>query len=219
MERKKLNRQRVLLAFLLTVIIFSTGVFIGNYFTSSKMMKVNDLGDSLKLDTLGVEVQYEILKENICAKDYIIYLTDELFELGEKLSFMEYELGPDNEKVIELKKYYFILEAKHILLAKTQIEQCFDSKTDAANSIILYFYSNEGDCKYCDQQSTALQYLLAKNKDIKIYSFDNNIDSPVVRAYKQIYDIGEYTPVLVVNDKTYYGLYDTDQIMELINET
>jgi thiol-disulfide isomerase/thioredoxin len=130
---------------------------------------------------------------------------------------MENLLGADNEKVLNLKKYYFILEGKHFLLAKKQ-QKCFGMKPSLENSIILYFYSNKGDCTTCDQESAVLTFLLDEYPGLKVYSFDSNLDSPVVDVFKKIYGVGNESPVLVINEKTYYGFMDKKAVIDAIND-
>ena len=216
MKRKKFSTYKALSVLFVTVIIFSLGIFVGNSSTRSKFETVLDLGEELQIQTLGVEVQYEILKENICENDNILYLTTDLAELSEKLSFMENNLGYDDPRVDELKQYYFILEAKHWLLAKKRAETCPSQKNDINNTIILYFYDNKNKCEDCQKQGTVLTYLQKKYEGIKIYSFDTNANNPAVKVLKDLHGIGTYTPSLVINGKAHEGYLDAVDLEEYI---
>ena len=140
MSKKIFSIRKSILVLFLTIIIFSLGIIVGNYNTYKKFDQVIDMSEELKMETLGLEVQYEILKENICGKDDVLYLTDDIFELSKRLNYIEETLGKNNPNFIDLKNYYFILEAKHWLLAKEKIKTCTDGSSTINSKIILYFY-------------------------------------------------------------------------------
>lgn len=217
MKRKKFSTYKALSVLFVTVIIFSIGVFVGNTATKSKFEMVSDLSRELQIQTLGVEVEYDILRENICENDNVLYLTQDLAELSEKLNFMENNLGYDDPRVAELKQYYFVLEAKHWLLAKQRTEQCLNQEEKGINNtIILYFYDNENNCDDCQKQGTVLTHLQKKYKGIKIYSFDTSADNAAVKVLKKLHGIREYTPSLVINSKAYEGYMDANSLEEYI---
>ena len=85
MKRKKFSTHKAITVLLLTIIIFSLGILIGNYNTSKKFNDIIGLSDSLRLETQGVEVINEILKENICEGDDVLYLNDDIYQLSERL--------------------------------------------------------------------------------------------------------------------------------------
>lgn len=209
MKRKKISAQKTVLVLLLTIIIFSAGILLGNHNTTKKFSAVTDLSDELRLETLGIEVEYDILAENICENEDVLYLTTELFEISEKVDFMENEIGSNNEQVIQLKKQYFVLEARHWILAKKRVQDCLGNNKGMNNTIVLYFYSNKGDCPQCPEQGAVLTHLHRKYEGMKIYSFDININSPIVRVLKDLYEI-RTVPGLVINDELHEGYLDVD---------
>ncbi len=215
MNRKKFSIQKTVLVLLLTIVIFSAGILLGSYNTSKKVSTVIDLSNQLQTQTLGIEVEYDILAENICQNKDVLYLTSELFDLSEKLDFMENQLGSNNDQVSELKKQYFILEARHWMLAKKRVKDCLNNDKGVNNTIVLYFYSNQGDCPQCSEQGAVLSYLHKKYKGMKIYSFDSNIDSPVVNVLKNLYDI-KNTPSLVINNEAHEGFLNTDDFIAFV---
>ena len=204
----------------MTIIIFTSGLLLGNRLAHIKLNKVVDLSENLQIDTMSIEVEYDILKENIC-KNNILFLTDELFDLSTKLDYMENSLGYDNPKIKELKTKYFILEAKHWLLAKQRFKTCFNNtKQSINNTIILYFYSNKGDCKFCNQESSVISFLHKKYSNMKVYSFDINSRTPAVKVIKKLYTINNETlPALVINDVAHQGFLDKNQLVNFVNST
>ncbi len=217
MRRKKFAGEKMAIVLLLTIIIFSLGMMLGNYNSTQKFEKVVSLSEELQQHTLAVEVEFDILENNICENNDILFLTDELFDLSEKLSYMENTLGTDSKRVLKLKNYYFILEAKHWLLAKKRVETCLQEEPlDMNKTIILYFYSNEGDCPRCEQQGAVISYLHEIYKGMKVYSFDTNADSPIIEVLKKLYAIDDQTPTLIINDETVHGFQDPDQIIGIV---
>lgn len=215
MQRKRFSTHKAITVLLLTIIIFSLGILMGNYNTSKKFNKVIGLSNSLRLETQGVEVIHDILKENLCEGDDVLYLNDDLYKLSERLAYMESVLGQDNAQVKSLKEEYFIIEARHWTLAKTRSKNCLNESKELNSTIILYFYGNEDLCPRCMEQGTVLTYLRERYNGMKIYSFDINSESSVVNVIKKIYDV-EGVPGIVVNDETYIGYLNVDGVVNLI---
>jgi hypothetical protein len=134
-------------------------------------------------------------------------ITSELYQIGARLDFMESEMGQDNRQVLGLKEYYHLLEIRHWLFLKKAKEEC-----NRDYNLILYFYSNKGDCPKCQDQGNVLTYLHRKYPRLNIYSFDVNIDNPALKTIKSLYDIKGTPPILVINDQTYSGFMTSVEI-------
>lgn len=217
MNKKKFSIHKAFSILFLTVIIFAVGVLIGNQTSHQKVNTVLELSQELQLQTRGIEVQYDILEENICLNDDVLFLTEDLFDLSEKIGFMENTLGSENAKVQEMKKEYFIVEAKHWLLAKKRTKDCFQNNISMNNTVVLYFYSNKGDCPRCQQEGTVISYLHMEYEGMNVYSFDATSDSTVVTTLKQLYSIEDEMPALVINDETHSGFIDADEFIAIVD--
>ena len=88
---------------------------------------------------------------------------------------------------------------------------------DLETPVILYFYSNKGDCPDCKEQGFILSYL-KRTTNAQIYSIDVNTDNGAVRALKAIYNITN-TPSIIINEDTYKEFTNLKTIMEVIEET
>jgi len=211
MDIRSIPRDRFLAAFFLTAFIFVLAILLNNYFNEIRLNRLNSIYNDARIDVMNAEVQYNILSENPCLALNFEPMTNELFELGGKLTTMEDRLGKDNEEVLNLKKYYSILEAKQWLFLKKASKECkINTKP------ILFFYSNEEDCKNCEQQGFVLSYIRKISKDVYVYSFDANLDTSAIRALKLTYNITD-VPSLVVDDNTYMGFMDADDLFEILN--
>ncbi|MFW5977379.1 MAG: hypothetical protein ACOCQQ_02605, partial [Candidatus Nanoarchaeia archaeon] len=203
MQRKKFSYKKTTIVLILTIFIFALGIFLGNTINDQKVNTIVSLTNDLQFKTLEVEVEYDILEENLCDQVDVLSLTKDLYELADRVEFMEQVLGLNDPKIKEAKRYYFTLEAKHWLLAKKKQDICFKSiPENVSSSIILYFYANDGSCTGCNQQGTVLSYMHQKHPGMKIYSFDATYDTSVVAILKKIYGV-ESVPHLVINDESY----------------
>ena len=216
MDRKKFNKDRTVIVLILTIVVFFLGISVGSLFNGHKLDTVAQLSKDFQQKSLALDVEYEILEGEVCSSKDVLSLTDELFDLSEKASYLENAYGYNDPRIISLKSYYFTLEAKHWLLAKKRIERCglSENSTPLNYSTILYFYSNEDDCPTCDEQGTVLSYLRRKNSNLKVYSFDINYNSSVVSVLKSLYGIS-IAPSMVLNDEPIIGFRDVDELILL----
>ena len=183
---------RYTVTFLLTIIIFSTGIFLGNYLSEKKLDSLSEVENRVRMDTLSAEVQYQILIGNPCQFVNSSTLAEDLYELAEKLDFLEGIFGEDDEDVLRLKEQYSLIEIRHWLYIRQTNEECGTN-----NKPILYFYSNEGDCPDCEEQGMVLSYLRKKYPDIRVYSFDMNIDNSAIQTVQEIYNV-QSAPTIII---------------------
>jgi len=210
MQRSKVSKTKYLAVFATTTLIFLIGLFLGSQITNTKLNQVELLEQDMKVDTMAIELQYLLLAEDPCSYLNSTPLTEELYDIGNKLDYMENQLGNKNPTVLRIKEYYSLLEIRHWLYMKKVNKECKQN-----NSLILYFYSNLGDCSSCKEQGFVLNYLRRKFPSINVYSFDINIDNIALDTIKDIYGIKE-TPSLIINEKVYFGFRDSKEMETLI---
>lgn len=204
---------KYLLAFLITAFIFTTAIVANNFFNAKRIEQIRSIEEGISIDILSLETQFDLLQEQSCkniSEDSI--LSRELDTLASKLSFAEAQLGTDNEEVLRLKRHYSLLEIKDLLLMQKVSEKC------ALEPIfLLYFYSNiDGDCSDCKRQGYVLTELAKEYPQLRIYSFDYNIDLSAVETLISIQGITEELPALVINEKSYSGFMSTKEIEEIL---
>jgi len=160
-----------LLALGLTVIIMGTVAYSVNYLDQQRLSELDTIQTRLSTDTLSLETQFALLENAPCASiSENTTLSQELSDLGDKLSFTENRLGSKDAQVIELKKSYALLEIRDYLLTQKLVKTC-----KVKPIVVLYFYSNAGDCSNCDRAGYALSYLHEKFPHLRVYSFDYNL--------------------------------------------
>jgi hypothetical protein len=210
-----IDTKKYIAAFLITLAIFVSGFFASNFFNTKKIENMKELQDSIAIDILSNETQFDLLKEVSCANINYSYLSDELGELGDKITYTDSSTGFNKESSLYLRKYYSLLQIKDYLLSKKLGEKCAAKKP----VFILYFYSTEIKCKDCARTEYVLSELKKKYPDLRIYSFDYDMDLSVIETTKQIFKVGSDLPILVVDDKTYTGFKTEKEIEDLLPES
>ena len=210
MERKKINTAKYGLTLVITVVFFISGLLLGATISNSRLGELDTLQQDIRTDTLDIEVQYRLFEEEPCKEINASPLTEQLYELGLKLDFMENSLGEDNEEVLRLKEYYGLLELRQWVFIKKIIKECNQSVVP-----VLYFYSNKGDCPKCEEQGFILSYLRRKYPELSVYSFDINIEDGALLQVKKYFEITE-APSVVVGNNVSYGFQPLEELEEEI---
>lgn len=213
MENNEVNWKKYLFSFLITAIIFTTAIYLSNYFAEKKLDEIRNIQDKIAIDILSSETQFSLLEESSCKEFGTGTLSTELGSLEEKLAYTESQRGHDDAEVITLKKYYSLLEIKDYLLMNKISEKC--KKTPLS---IIYFYANEENCSDCEKEGYVLTHLRETYPELRVYSFDYNIDVPAVKTLISINKIKNELPALIIKDKVYYGFKGIEELEEVIPE-
>lgn len=210
--RAKIDTKKYMLAFVITALVFFGALLISNRFSQKRIEEIKSIENNIALDILASETQFALLKESSCRTvDHRTAFSEELNNLAQKLSYTEENLGDKNKEVIDLKKYYSLLQVKDYLLVGKINEKC-----GIKPITIIYFYSNAGDCDDCKREGYVLTKLREEFPEIRIYSFDYNLDLSVVKTMKSIYGIRNTLPALVIWDEAYYGFKSPEDIEKII---
>lgn len=211
-----IDSKKYLLTLLITVTIFVTAFFASTYFSSLRTGNVKEIQDTIAIDILSSETQFDLLKEVPCSNVNETMLSEQLSDLAEKLSHTEGERGADDATVLYLKKYYSLLQVKDYLLSKKLTEKCGQAKKSV---FIIYFYTNKGNCPECARQGYVLTRLKQIYPELRVYSFDYDLDLSVIDSLKAIYKIGDTLPALIVEDKLYSGFKTIEELESLLPES
>lgn len=202
--------------FLITAAIFATALLASNYFSQKKINEIKNIESRISVDILASETQFFLLSELSCKDIGNSFLSKELATLGDKLAYTEQNRGSDDEEVLNLKKYYSLLQIKDFILMQKIRERCGRNPSVDGLSI-MYFYSNiEDDCDDCQKEGFVLTKLREDYPELRVYSFDYNLDLSAIQTLISIYNIKDEPPALLVNDKVYYGFQSIDDIKEII---
>lgn len=210
--RSKIETKKYVIALLITGAIFFGALYVSNRFSARRTAEVKAAEDKISLDILSSETQFALLKDSSCkAFDHSTAFSEELNSLVEKLSYMEQNLGNENADVISLKKYYSLLQIKDYLLVGKVNEKC-----GVKPITVIYFYSNKGDCADCQKEGYVLTSLREEYPELRIYSFDYNLDLSAVKTMRSLYGVRNTLPALVIWDENYYGFKDALAIEKII---
>lgn len=202
-------------AFLITAFIFATALYASNYFNNRRVADIQATQDNISIDILSLETQFDLLAEHAC-RDITenSVLSSELRPLASRLSYLESQTGVDESELLRLKRYYSLLQIKDLLLMQEVTAKC--RTIDPV--FILYFYSNKGDCTECEEQGYVLTGLNEKYPQLRVYSFDYNLDLSALQTLVDINGVRDSLPALVLGGQTYYGFKTMEDIEDILPE-
>ena len=205
--------KKYLFVFIITLAIFVFAIWLSEYFSNRKIEQLRSIQESISIDILSSETQFSLLSELSCKDVSASTLSNELNTLAEKIEFSEKNLGNENE-IAQLKKYYSLLEIKDYLLMQQITERCNEKLFS-----ILYFYTTANNCSECVKQSYVLTELRATYPELRVYSFDYNLDLSALRALVSIYGVEDTKlPALIVGDEMVTGFRSIEEIEEMLPE-
>jgi len=200
--------KKYVFTFLITAAIFITAIGISSWIDSQRVNEVRTMQDSISLSILSSETQFNLLKSAACADLFGSELGKELGDMSDRLSYLESAGRGQDADVMTLKQYYSLLEIKDYIL--------INSATQCKNRpvIVLYFY--QAHCPDCDKQGDVLTYIRQHYPgNIRVYSFDNDLNVSAIQTLAHIYKINQPLPGLVINGKTYNGFHAIEDIQTI----
>ena len=212
MERR-LDVRLYAYALLLSLVVFGSGIYVGYLLDSWNLHGISD--EVSNISARVASVQLLLISEGTSSqcplyRGELDSIDADVEKIGHKLSFLEEEKYVFDD---ELKRKYFILEAESYLLSKRVRDLCGDDSV-----LLIHFYSNRA-CDDCREQGTEIlqmrDTLKSEGIDVKLFSFDGELDSPVAEALEAQYGIASY-PSIVINERTYPGFMDREELASAI---
>jgi len=211
-EKRNVSKMKYVAAFALACLVFIGGLYAGYMISESKVNDILSVEREARLQLENLELEERLLDATPCMSPSL--LSENLDELGAKLSYLETNYDKNDPKILELKKPYTLLEVRHYLTMKRMVERC-DSKN---YTLILFFYSNAPEfIAESEKQGFVLNYLQKKftTDSVKVYSFDSDLDVEIIGALKEVYGV-ETVPSIVMDGKLYAGFHDKDELESII---
>ena len=185
----------------ITLALIATVAYAVNYLNNARLVELAAISDQLAIDTLSLDTQFSLLAaapcESVASSTTLI---SELADFGSRLSYAENQLGTNDAQVVRLKEQYSLLEIRDYLIT-TQLAKTCGTKP----VIVLYFYSNAGDCDACDKAGYALSYLRDTYPALRVYSFDYNLDLGALKTLIAVLRVKNALPAFIINGKPFYG--------------
>ncbi len=208
---QNIDWKKYIFAFLITVAIFATAIYLSNYFNQKKIDEIHSIQDKISIDILSSETQFTLLEQSSCADaGGANALSQALGDLEDKLSYTEKDRGATDSQVLVLKQYYSLLEIKDYLLMQKISKEC--KKTPVS---IIYFYSNKSNCTDCTREGYVLTSLRQTYPTLRVYSFDYDMDLSAVKTLISINKVKNNLPALFINGKAYYGYQSLEALNSL----
>lgn len=199
--------------FFITLGIFIAAIYLANSISNRKIAELRTIQDSVTTDILSSETRFALLEQTSC--DHLVddpILSEELGLFGARLASMERQHGGDDAEVRQVKRYYSLLQIKDFLLMEELAEKC-----DTKPVSILFFY--EGNCPACERQGYVLSAITEQYPDVRVYSFDYNLELSALRTLISIYKVPqEELPVMVINGKLYLGFVKESDLQAMLDE-
>lgn len=197
-------------ALIIVFLVVVTSFFVSTLFADKRIQEIRSMEDKISMDILSAETQFALLEMAACEHLGDTFLSQELRVLAQRLSFMEQSLGVENPEVVNLKKYYSLLQIKDYLLMRQAQEKC-----DTKPLSILYFYSNKGDCRDCIRQGHVLSQLGELHEEARVYAFDYHLSFPALQTLIALHEIEPNLPALLIGDQVLYGYLSTEDLYEI----
>ncbi len=215
-HKKLLSTKTLVAAFIISVILFSSGVFTGYAVNKVKVTNIeNQLVDISKnvddfqlqflfFDVLGANASCPLLTNRLSK------INKQSYDLGEKLT----DSRPEAGEVIDFAAYdsvrrdYYKLLVSYWLLANKLKDSC-DLK-----AITLLFFISE-NCPSCDDQAFILTHLKKKFGDnLLVFTLDASLNEPAIETLRTYYNVTE-SPTMIIEDER-FGFTGTDDIVSIL---
>lgn len=199
--------KRYLIAFLITSLVFVSGLFIGSKITASKTEEIQRTLQNDFLDFQSLELELALIKDTT-ACDHISYRLPDVIkrkvELGRK-----FDIGDIPKEDAELlRKQYVISLMRYWFFSEVQENQC-----NITTPRVLFFFDGSEQSR---EQGRVLDYLVYKsNQSITIFAFNTEWQEPIVRLLISNYQVNT-TPALIINGTKYEGLQGREALQEIL---
>lgn len=203
------STKKYVVAFFLTLLIFSGGILIGIVFENARLSSAEQITLQEKVSLRSLQLQQNYIESGITdCKTLNTILENNINELGRKVGIIiEYEkkaLFNQEEFNLQLQDY-FLTEIQFYFLAKEINQQCPQN-----NVKILYFYDENKD----DIQGDILAYLKKRfGGKLLIFSLNSQFSQePMIGTLLTYYNITQY-PAVVIEEKVFEGHRTARQLL------
>ncbi|MEA4910495.1 hypothetical protein SDC9_33246 [bioreactor metagenome] len=204
---------RYVLVFLITLTLFLSSAWLSSFMNNRKISDIKNIQDKISIDIMSSETQFQLLQEFTCKDVSASSLSGELNSLAEKIAYSEQNINK-KEDVLELKKYYSLLQIKDYLLMQKIKEKC-----NVPVVPIFYFYTTSENCSNCVKEAAVLNKLRTEYPELRVYSFDYNLQLSALQTLIKTFKVDDTKlPALYMNDKLYTGFLDEKEILEILPE-
>lgn len=214
MEKKRRIQSswRYIIAFLIGTFIFIGGFILTYSVSYLEYQRISDVQSLISYQIFQDKLKYSFFKEDVCSFKSIKEISEDLGFQGRIIDDLERKLGKNDKRVLFRKKFYTLILLEHFEFINTINQNC-----DIDIPTILFFYSNEEkDAEKSEELGELLGAVYQRNPEIVIYSFDINLDSEMIEALKEKYDITQPNTLVINNKKTLVNPKNINEIEKLL---
>ncbi len=220
MVKREFDKSRYVVVGIITFLVFLLGLTLGIVIDNARVSSVERLSKTQEVDFKAIQFQYLYMstleKTNVSCDVLRIALEKSVGDLAkslQKVSSYKDKTTPVNTKEMELiERNYLQDNLKYWLFAQETKNAC-----DLDFVTILYFYSDD-HCSICPDQGVILTYYKELLQDTLLV-FPINVDlegsDAIIAILKTRYNVTTL-PTLVIEDKTYPGVVQKDELEPLI---
>lgn len=211
-KREVKDKRRYFYALTIAIFLFILGFLISYSLNLFEFERVSNLQDAIYYDFYANQLSYDFFNEKNCDTGLVDKLSESLDFEGDMLNKFEQKFGKDNSKVLDMKKYYFLIQLSHFNFMKQIKKDC-----DLDYSFILFFYSN--DKTHLDKSErigNLLNYFKKLYPSVLIYSFDSESPSPLIRNLKSKYNVTESVSIILDEKVKLNDIEDISQLEEYL---
>lgn len=190
---RTLNLKRVITALAITIFVFALIFSISYAVSYFEYQRVGQQQEAIIYEIASQTVMQE-LNGYLCKDFTLNNLNEKLDSMGSIIGLLEKRFSKEDSRVIDRKKVYSVLEAEHYISLKKYKESCNQNMT-----LILFFYSNKPNfVDEADKDGFILSTLkIQYPENVFVYSFDYDLDIPIIAKLKQKYSINQPNQIIV----------------------
>lgn len=215
MVKKKISWGFYAITLVITVLVFTSGIYFGIFLSRAKVSELQNMVSDLEKRRVEQELNLLLvgyLPNKSC--DIISYEVEDMIpqinELARELDFYEETKKFEEKNYIETKKDYTVNMVKYWLYLERLKSSCDLNVTN-----VIYFYSNQ-DCSLCKDQGIVLDYMKESHKsDLMIFAIDSDLDLNSVDMIRKSYGV-QILPSLIIDGNLYEGFMGRDKLEEII---
>jgi len=210
-NERSLSNKKYLLAFVLTIIIFTGGIFIGLLFEKIQLNSSEEtiLSEKVGLRSLQLQQQYIESGTDCTALNKVLQsnINDLTRKMQEVLEYQKKALFSQEKFDLQLRDY-FLTEIQFFL-----VSQEINKKCPKDNVNILYFYDENA----LDTQGDILDYVKKVFGDsVLIFSFDSGFrKEPMIEVLMANYGITQF-PSTVIEEQVFQGHTSVETILKVV---
>ncbi|MEM3113278.1 MAG: hypothetical protein QXI33_02530 [Candidatus Pacearchaeota archaeon] len=197
MTRSFQSGTRYFLAFIIGTLAFILVFVIAYSISYIEYQRISNLQSNLAYSIFEDKISYSFFGIDICSDDSYKRVSEDLGFQGRIIDDLEKKFGKNDAQVLLRKKFYTLVLLEHFEFVNERNREC-----DTNIHTILFFYSNKEEYgRKSENIGRILGYISEQYGDLVIYSFDTDLDSPLVSMLKDKYNIER--PVELIIDGSF----------------